>query len=156
MRNRHIMAISDHSISICSISYNRRPSEEQLMECPDMISWSLNFRASSSHLVNTYNTSLQNFPFNQRRADEYVQLKGMFNNCIIGSTGCVKKGPTFDQQWSKSLLFDFWNIFLYWINSILISIFFIQMKIARVVRVKRQKSTQPWNQRVLWILRPYP
>ena len=93
MRNRHIMAISGHSNEQSLNSYNRRPSEKQLMECSDIISRSLNFRAPLSHVRNTQNRSLQNFPFNQCREEDYVQrdvqLQGMFNNCNIGSVNVV-------------------------------------------------------------------
>ena len=61
------------------------------MECSDIISQtqSLSFRVPSSHFMNTQSQSRQNFPANQRRADEYVQLKvcsiSVFNSCNIGS-----------------------------------------------------------------------
>ena len=81
MRNRHIMVISGHSNEQSLNSYNRRPSKEELMECSNIISRSLNFRAPLSHVRNTQNRSLQNFPFNQCREEDYVQrdvqLQGM-------------------------------------------------------------------------------
>ena len=61
------------------------------MECSDITSRSLGFRAPSSHFMNTQNQSLQNFSFNHSRTDEYVQLKGMFNRCNIGSINVVLK-----------------------------------------------------------------
>ena len=93
MRNRHIMAISGHSNEQSLNSYNRRPSEEQLTECSDIISRNLNFRAPLTNVINAQDQSVQNFPFNQRRAEDYlqrdVQLQGMFNSCNIGSVNVV-------------------------------------------------------------------
>ena len=59
------------------------------MECSNIIARSLNFRAPLSQDKNTQNRSFQNFPFNQWRADDYVQrdvqLQSEFNNRNIGS-----------------------------------------------------------------------
>ena len=60
------MAISGHSNEQSLVSYNKRPSQQHLMECSDII---------SHHFMNTPSQSRKNFPVNQRRADEYVQLK---------------------------------------------------------------------------------
>ena len=35
--------------------------------------------------------TVQNFPINQRRTDEYFQLQGMFSSCNIGSVNAVLK-----------------------------------------------------------------
>ena len=71
------MAIPGHSSEQSLVSYNKRPSQEHLMECINIISQtqSLSVRVPSSHFMNTQSQSRRNFPVNQRRADEYVQLK---------------------------------------------------------------------------------
>ena len=61
-----------------------------MMDCSDIISRSLSFSSPSSHFKNTQ-SSVQNFPINQRRTDEYFQLHGMVNSCNIGSVNVVLK-----------------------------------------------------------------
>ena len=71
------MIIPGHSNEQSLVSYNKRLSYEHLMECSGIVSQtqSLSFRVPSSHFMNTQSQLRQNFPVNQRRADEYVQLK---------------------------------------------------------------------------------
>ena len=85
------MDISVHSSEHSFVSCNKdRQRISSVMECSDIISQSLNFSSPSSHFKNTQ-SSVQNFPINQRREDEYFQLQGMFSSYNIGSVNVFLK-----------------------------------------------------------------
>ena len=90
----NIMAISVHSNEHSLISCNKRPSEDQLS---DGMSQTLSREAlilvPHLHTSRTRKVILtvQNFPINQRRTDEYFQLQGMLSSCNIGSANVVLK-----------------------------------------------------------------
>ena len=76
--------------TVLSHATKGRQRISSVMECSDNISRTLNFSSPSSHFKNTQ-SSVQNFPINQRRTHEYFQLQGMFSSCNIGSVNVVLK-----------------------------------------------------------------
>ena len=81
--------MSVHSNEHSLVSCNKRPSEDQLS---DRV---LRHYLAKPHLHTSRTLkvilTVQNFPINQRRTDEYFQLQGMFSSCNIGSVNVVVK-----------------------------------------------------------------
>ena len=87
------MAISVHSNEHSLVSCNKRPSEDQLSDGMLRHSREALILVPHLHISRTRKVILtvQNFPINQRRTDEYFQLQGMFSSRHIGSVNVVLK-----------------------------------------------------------------